>query len=241
MQVFELYFRRLFKRKIMMALMLVLPVAVAYLLVQAFEPSHSLEYANVLNGVIGFLVIITLMNTMQFYGDRQHATDKRILLSTHSKFSYYCQMVAVYLVISTVQLVAVMLFTDIVLAIHLPISILEHIIIVLAYALLNVSAAGLGLLISGCSPSKYVSWLRLLSIGLALVVLGGLLLPSEQLPAIIQNIIMILPTYWLTKVVILLLHDIGDYMYPVAGYLLGLTICAAIIMLLLTRMKSEKI
>lgn len=241
MQVFELYFRRLFKRKFMMVLMLALPVLVAYLLVQAFEPSHSLEYANVLNSVIGFLVIITIMNTMQFYGDRQHATDKRILLSTHSKFSYYCQMVAVYLVISTVQLVTVMLFTDIVLGIHLPITIVEYFIIVLAYGLLNVSAAGLGLLVTGCSRSRYVSSIRLLAIGLVLVVLGGLLLPSDQLPAIIQNVVKILPTYWLTKVVFLLLHDIGNYMYPVVGYLLGLTICAAIIMLLLTRMKSEKI
>lgn len=239
MQVFELYIRRLVKRKILLAVLLLLPLAASFLLVQALEPSYDPEYAVILNSIIGILICMTISNTMLFYNDRQYATDKRILLGVHSKFSFNCQVVAVFLAVSIIQLSLVILFSTIALGIDLPLTILEYFVVLLAYTLLNIIAVGIGLLAVNSARSKNSSWVLLIMIALVLSVLGGLLLPSDGLPTIVRNIVAILPTYWVTEVVSILFNGIGEHLYALANYLIGLTVCAAIIMLLLIRTRPE--
>lgn len=241
MQVFELYIRRLFKRKGLLIFMLLMPILFAYLLVKAFEPSFAPEMANMLNSIIGVLIILTTMNTMLFYGDRQYATDQRILLSTHSKFSYYCQIVAVFLAIGTVQLIEVMLFTNTALHIELPLTGIDYLIILLAYAMLNIIAAGLGFIIMNYSRTKSMSLACIVLAGLLLAVMGGMFLPREQLPFIVKDVAAIFPTYWLNEVVVILLGDVHDQIYPLVGYLLGLMLYAGATMLLLTRTRTKRI
>jgi len=239
MQVFELYIRRLLKRRVLLIMLLLLPLLASFLLVQILKPSYDLEYAVILNSIIGVLICITISNTMLFYSDRQYATDKRILLGVHSKLSFNCQVVAVFLAVSIIQLSVVILFSNLVLGIQLPLTVIEYSIVLLAYTLLNIITVGIGLIAVNSTRSKNSSWVLLIMIALVFAVLGGLLLPSDQLPIIVRDVVAILPTYWVTKVVGILLNGIGEHLYALANYLIGLTVCAAIIMLLLIRTKPE--
>ncbi|MFC6333167.1 ABC transporter permease [Paenibacillus septentrionalis] len=241
MQVFELYIRRLAKRKILLGSMIMLPVLFAVLLASLYEPYANMEYVDMLNSMVGILMILTLMNSMLFYGDKQHMTAQRVLLSIHSKFSYYCQMVAVFLTISAVQLVAMEICSGVLLPGGFPLSLMENIIFFLAYGLFNIIAAGVGLLVMNQSRSKHGGGLKLTAIVCLLVLLSGMFWAGGEPPAFFKHAAAVLPTYWLTKVISILLDGVSRNMTQLLMYMTCLTLCASFIMLMLSRTKTENI
>lgn len=239
MQVFELYIRRLLKRKAIIVSMILLPLLATYIIVQAVQPNDTKQLAHMFNSIIGLLLIFTCTNPMLFYGDKKYATDRRILLSTHSVIRFYSQLVAVFLSISAIQLICVGLLirfaTNVTIALTFP----EYFIIILAYILLNAIAIGFCLIIACQSHSRQSSWLRLIIFTVTFVLLGGLMLPNEYLPIVFREIAIIIPSYWLTEVISFILEDSSKNILPLSIYLSSLLICALFIMMGLTRSKSR--
>jgi len=241
MYVFELYARRLAKRKALLTGMVILPLVLAFLLVKTYEPHQTEQFTGMMSILISILIVLTLMSTMLFYRDKQHKTAQRIFLSTQSKFSFYCQMVAVFLAVSILQLIAMVLAVERLLPVGLSLEWIDYIIIFSAYCLLIIIAAGVGLLIMNRSRSKSGGNLKLTAIGCMLLLMCGVVGASIELPFIIQSIANIVPTYWLAEVISIVFDDRGNHVSRLLVYMVSLLLCAALILLLLSRTKTEKI
>jgi len=241
MYVFELYARRLAKRKMLLAGMVLIPLLLAFLLARTYEPSRIDEFTSMMSIMIGILIVVTLLSTTLFYSDKQHKTAQRIFLSTQSKLSFYAQMVAVFLAVSMLQLMAMVLAVERLLPVGLSLELIDYIILFSAYCLLIIIATGIGLLMMNRSRSRNGGSLKLTAIGLALLLMYGIFSTSIELPIMFQSIANVVPTYWLTEVISIIFDDASLHIRQLLIYMLGLLLCAGIILLLLSRTKTEKL
>jgi len=241
MYVFELYARRLAKRKMLLSGMVMIPLLLAFLLAKTYKPSQMEQFTGMMSTMIGILIVVTLLSTTLFYRDKQHKTAQRIYLSTQSKLSFYTQMVAVYLAISTLQLLAMMLAVERLLPVGLSLELFDYIILFSAYCLLIIIATGIGLLVMNRSRSRNGGSLKLTAIGLALLLMYGILGTSIELPIMLRSVANVVPTYWLTEVIAIIFDDISLHTGQLLLYMVSLLLCAGLILMLLSRTKTERL
>lgn len=241
MYVFELYARRLVKRKLVLTGMVMLPVLLALLLAKLYEPNQVEQFSSMMSGMIGILTILALISTMMFYSDKQHKTAQRIFLSTLSKLSFYGQKVLVFLVISMLQLLAMVLAVERLLPSKLELAFMDYLILFSAYCLLIIITAGVGLIAKNLARSDNGKGLILTIIGCALFLICGLIGASIELPFIFNSMASIVPTYWLTEVISIIFDDPGRHIEQLLGYMVSLLLCAGLILLLLCRTRTERL
>lgn len=241
MYVFELYARRLAKRKMLLVGMIMLPILLAVLLAEMYEPDQINKFTRMMSSMVGILIVLTVMSTMLFSRDRQHKTTQRIYLSTQSKLSFYGQMVSVFLTISTLQLIAMVLAVERLLPVGLTFALSDYIILFSAYCLLIIIVVGIGILVINRSHARNGGNLKFTAIGLVMLLLVGVFGDSIELPLMIKPILNIVPTYWLAEVISILFDDPSRHVSELLVYMACLLLCAGFILLLLTRTKTEKI
>ncbi|MCG7377901.1 ABC transporter permease [Paenibacillus sp. ACRSA] len=193
------------------------------------------------NMIVFIIMFLTMTNTLLFLGDKVHTTTQRLLLAAGSKLSYYLQTVSVFAVIGVGQFILMVALMTGVFQIDLSLSVGELLLLVLAYGLLNMIAAGLGLLLISRTSKMSTGRLLITVVSLPLAMLGGTLWPSSIMPEGMQKLAQILPTQWITELNNDMFSGFTGNSSMIAVHIISLFACAAIIFLLLTRVRTEDI
>jgi ABC-type multidrug transport system permease subunit len=193
------------------------------------------------NMIVFIIMFLTMTNTLLFLGDKVHTTTQRLLLAASSKLSYYVQTVSVFAVIGVGQFILMIALMTGVFQIDLSLSFGELLLLVLAYGLLNMIAAGIGLLLVSRTTKMSAGRLLITVVSLPLAMLGGTLWPSSIMPEGMQKIASVLPTHWITELNNEMFSGFTGNSSMITVHIISLFVCAAIIFVLLTRVRTEDI
>ncbi|QSF44032.1 MULTISPECIES: ABC transporter permease [Paenibacillus] len=210
------------------------------------EPSilgnpHAVVLTSTFNMIVFIMLFLTMTNTLLFLGDKVHSTTERVLLTAKNKLSYYLQTVSVFAAIGVVQFLLMIALMSGAFGIDLELSASHLLLLVLAYGLLNVIAAGIGLLLVSRTTKQSTGRLLVTVVSLPLAMLGGTLWPSSIMPEGMQRFARILPTRWITELNTELFSGFSGNSGAVTTHFISLFGCAAVIFLLLTRVKTQDI
>ncbi len=210
------------------------------------EPSilgnpHAVVLTSTFNMIVFIMLFLTMTNTLLFLGDKVHSTTERVLLTAKNKLSYYLQTVSVFAAIGVVQFLLMIALMSGAFGIDLELSASHLLLLVLAYGLLNVIAAGIGLLLVSRTTKQSTGRLLVTVVSLPLAMLGGTLWPSSIMPEGMQRFARILPTRWITELNTELFSGFSGSSGAVTTHFISLLGCAAVIFLLLTRVKTQDI
>ncbi|MFD0047781.1 ABC transporter permease [Actinomycetes bacterium NPDC127524] len=191
------------------------------------------------NMIVFIMVFLTMTNTLLFLRDKVHTTTQRILISTKSKLNYYIQTVGVFAFIGIAQFALMLLLMNAVFKIDLELTSVKILTLLLAYGLLNVISAGLGLLLVSRTTKQSTGRLLVTVVSLPLAMLGGTLWPASIMPEAMQKIAKVIPTYWVTEINTQMFSGFSEktQWIDLSCLLAG----ACIIFFLLTRVKSGEI
>ncbi|WP_310551701.1 ABC transporter permease [Paenibacillus glufosinatiresistens] len=193
------------------------------------------------NMIVFIIMFLTMTNTMLFLGDKVHTTTQRILLAAYSKLSYYIQTAAVFAVVGVVQFLIMIGLLTAVFRIELTLSPVQLLLLILAYGLLNVVAAGIGLLLVSRTTGNATGRLLISVVCLPMAMLGGTLWPSSIMPESMQRLARILPTNWITEVNAEMFSGFGRHAGEIALHIGSLGVLAVLLFLLLMRVRTENI
>ncbi|MDF9843901.1 MULTISPECIES: ABC transporter permease [unclassified Paenibacillus] len=210
------------------------------------EPSilgnpNAVVLTSTFNMIVFIMLFLTMTNTLLFLGDKVHSTTERVLLTAKNKLSYYLQTVSVFAAIGIVQFLLMIALMSGAFGIDLELSAFHLLLLVLAYGLLNVIAAGIGLLLVSRTTKQSTGRLLVTVVSLPLAMLGGTLWPSSIMPEGMQRFARILPTRWITELNTELFSGFTGSGSAVTVHFVSLLGCAALIFLLLTRVKTQDI
>lgn len=199
---------------------------------------NAVILTSAFNMVVFIMIVLTMTNTLLFLNDKIHSTTQRFLLTTKSKFGYYVQTVGVFALIGVIQFLLMLVLLIAVFKINLGVSLQQLLLLISAYGLLNIIAAGIGLLLVSVTTKVSTGRLLVTVVSLPLAMLGGTLWPASIMPEEMQKIASFLPTYWLTEINNQLFAGVQG---PVTGYFINLMICTIVIFGLLSRVRSENV
>ncbi|GMK38586.1 permease [Paenibacillus sp. CCS19] len=202
---------------------------------------NAVVLTSAFNMIVFIMLFLTMTNTMLFLGDKIHMTTQRVLLSTYSRLSYYLQTVGVFAAIGIAQFLLMILLMSTVFQIDLSLSIGQLLLLVAAYGLLNVIAAGIGLLLVSRTTRLSTGRLLISVVSLPLAMLGGTLWDASIMPEGMQKLSRLLPTGWITQLNREVFSGTGSYSQAVVVHMACLAACAAVLFLLLSRVKTENI
>ncbi|MEC0090281.1 ABC transporter permease [Paenibacillus macquariensis] len=202
---------------------------------------NAVVLTSTFNMIVFIMLFLTMTNTLLFLSDKVHTTTQRVLLAAQSKLSYYLQTVGVFAVIGVAQFVLMILLMTTVFQINLSLSVVELLLLVLAYGLLNIIAAGIGLLIVSRTTRQSTGRLLITVVSLPLAMLGGTLWPTSIMPEGMQSLAKFLPTNWITELNTQMFSGVTDHGGMITIHFISLLGCAGVIFLLLTRVKTEDI
>ncbi|MBH5320076.1 ABC transporter permease [Paenibacillus sp. GSMTC-2017] len=202
---------------------------------------NAVILTSTFNMIVFIIMFLTMTNTMLFLGDKVHTTTQRILLASFSKLSYFMQTAAVFAVIGVTQFLFMIALMSGVFQIDLGLNIGELLLLVLAYGVLNVVAAGIGLLLVSRTTRLSTGRLLITVVCLPLSMLGGTLWPSSIMPEGMQKIASILPTNWITELNDAMFSGFTDNVAVVAMNITSLFLLAAVLFLILMRVRTENI
>lgn len=210
------------------------------------EPSilgnpNAVILTSAFNMIVFIMLFLTMTNTLLFLGDKVHSTTERVLLTAKNKLSYYLQTVGVFAAIGVVQFLLMIALMSGAFGIDLELSTSHLLLLILAYGLLNVIAAGIGLLLVSRTTKQSTGRLLVTVVSLPLAMLGGTLWPSSIMPEGMQRFARILPTRWITELNTELFSGFPGSNGAVTIHFISLLGCAAVIFLLLTRVKTQDI
>jgi ABC-type multidrug transport system permease subunit len=199
---------------------------------------NAVILTSAFNMVVFVMIFWTMTSTLLFLDDKFHSTTQRFLLTTKSKFSYYVQTIGVFALIGVMQFLLMLVLLVTVFKIDLGISAQQLLLLIAAYGLLNIIAAGLGLLLVSVTTKKSTGQLLAKVVALPLAMLGGTLWPAAIMPEAMQKVAAFLPTYWLTEINNQLFTGLQG---AVGSYFIKLMICTVVIFGLLSRVRSENV
>lgn len=202
---------------------------------------NAVVLTSTFNMIVFIMLFLTMTNTLLFLGDKVHMTTARVLLSARSKLSYYLQTVGVFAAIGVGQFLLMIVLMTAVFQIDLEISAARLLLLVLAYGLLNIIAAGIGLLLVSRTTKQSTGRLLVTVVSLPLAMLGGTLWPSSIMPEGMQKFAKILPTQWITELNNEMFSGFSGSNGAITTHFISLLAGAAVIFLLLTRVKTEDI
>lgn len=202
---------------------------------------NAVVLTSTFNMIVFIMLFLTMTNTMLFLGDKIHMTTQRVLLSTYNRLSYYLQTVGVFAAIGIAQFLLMILLMSTVFQIDLSLSIGQLLLLVAAYGLLNVIAAGIGLLLVSRTTRLSTGRLLISVVSLPLAMLGGTLWSTSIMPEGMQKLAHILPTGWITQLNSEVFSGFSDNGAAIATNMICLLVCAVVLFALLSRVKTENI
>ncbi|WP_409295859.1 ABC transporter permease [Peribacillus sp. SCS-26] len=200
---------------------------------------HAAILTSTFNMIVFIMVFLTMTNTILFLHDKLHTTTQRILISTKSRLNYYVQTVGVFAFIGIAQFAFMLLLMTAVFNIDLELTTGKILTLLLAYGMLNIISAGLGLLLVSRTTKPSTGRLLVTVVSLPLAMLGGTLWPASIMPDTMQKIAKGIPTYWVTEMNTQMFSGFSDHTYWAELSLLLMGSC--VIFFLLTRVKSGDI
>lgn len=202
---------------------------------------NAVVLTSAFNMIVFIMLFLTMTNTMLFLGDKIHMTTQRVLLSTYSRLNYYLQTVGVFAAIGIAQFLLMILLMSTVFQIDLSLSIGQLLLLVAAYGLLNVIAAGIGLLLVSRTTRLSTGRLLISVVSLPLAMLGGTLWDASIMPEGMQKLSRLLPTGWITQLNSEVFSGFSGNTASITTHMVCLLLCAAVLFCLLSRVKTENI
>lgn len=159
-----------------------------------FNPQLKSEY-NFVPGVIGviLLLICVMMTSISIVREKERGTMEILLASPLPPLYIIIAKLLPYLVVSSVNLVTILLLSYFVLGVPIAGSILLFCSITLLYILVALS---LGLLISTVVSTQLAAMLLSLLMIVPAIYLSGMVFPIESMPAAAAKISNVIPTRW---------------------------------------------
>jgi len=159
-----------------------------------FNPQLKSAY-NFVPGVIGviLLLICVMMTSISIVREKERGTMEILLASPMSPFYIIIAKLLPYLVVSSVNLVTILLLSYFVLGVPIAGSILLFCAITLLYILVALS---LGLFISTVVNSQLAAMLLSLLMIVPAIYLSGMVFPIESMPVPAARVSNIIPTRW---------------------------------------------
>jgi len=159
-----------------------------------FNPQLKSAY-NFVPGVIGviLLLICVMMTSISIVREKERGTMEILLASPMPPFYIILAKLLPYLVVSSVNLVTILLLSYFVLGVPIAGSILLFCAITLLYILV---ALALGLLISTVVNSQLAAMLLSLLMIVPAIYLSGMVFPIESMPEAAARVSNIIPTRW---------------------------------------------
>jgi len=159
-----------------------------------FNPQLKSSY-NFVPGVIGviLLLICVMMTSISIVREKERGTMEILLASPLSPLCIIVAKLLPYLVVSSVNLVTILLLSYFVLGVPIAGSILLFCAVTLLYILVALS---LGLLISTVVNSQLAAMLLSLLMIVPAIYLSGMVFPIESMPAAAARVSNIIPTRW---------------------------------------------
>ncbi|MFN8099721.1 MAG: ABC transporter permease [Dermatophilaceae bacterium] len=203
--------------------------------------ANSTVLVSSFNMIVFVMLLLTMSNLVMFIKDKTHMTTQRILLAARSKLDYYVQLVALFATLAVFEFGVMLAAMTWIFHVPLGLSPLRIGLLVSAFALFNVFAIGLGLLLVSRTTQESVGRLMITAVTLPMAMLGGALWPLSIMPGWMQRVAQILPTTWVTSLNASLFSGfnlgVWDLARPI-GLLIGL---ACVMFLVLSRINAEKV
>lgn len=159
-----------------------------------FNPQLKSEY-NFVPGVIGviLLLICAMMTSISIVREKEMGTMEILLASPLPPFYIVVAKLLPYLVVSSVNLVTILLLSYFVLGVPIAGSIMLFCTITLLYIIVSLA---LGLFISTVTNSQLAAMLISLLMIVPTIYLSGMVFPIESIPPMAEKISNIIPTRW---------------------------------------------
>ncbi|AKL95964.1 ABC-2 type transporter [Clostridium aceticum] len=222
MTIFTFVFKRFFRKPSNVVFLLILPIASVFLPVGEWLPIPlGFQYYGLL------LLFIAARLASVIMEDRMNKTLLRIGVAPVTHFQYLWQNLLAYSII----LIAVNLVVVIVgVAVHGG-KLISPVLLFIIYSFFSMTAIGLSLAWYSLFRNKEAATSVFGGVVMLIGMLGGVMWPVEIMPELLQRIAMLLPTYWLTEGIILVISgasiiDLGlplamMMMFSIAFLLLG--------------------
>lgn len=178
--------------------MLILPIVFTVLFISVFTSGMDKEVqqqvtTSIVPGYIVmfvFFIMITMVNS--FIKDRDHGMTARIASTPLSPLYYLIGKWVPYVFIVCMQMIVLFIFGKIVYDIPLEQPIV--IIVLTLFLALAVTGIGLALALFSQTDNMGIAVTQVIALGGAM--LGGLWIPFDQLPQLLQSISRFTPQYW---------------------------------------------
>ena len=149
--------------------------------------ANSTVLVSSFNMIVFVMLLLTMSNLVMFIKDKTHMTTQRILLAARSKLDYYVQLVALFATLAVFEFGVMLAAMTWIFHVPLGLSPLRIGLLVSAFALFNVFAIGLGLLLVSRTTQESVGRLMITAVTLPMAMLGGALWPLSIMPGWMQT------------------------------------------------------
>lgn len=159
-----------------------------------FNPQQKSEF-NFVPGVIGLIVLLicAMMTSIAIVREKEQGTMELLLASPLSPFTIISAKLLPYFVVSSANLVTILLLSHYLLGVPFVGSITAFIIVTLLYIIVSLA---LGLLISSVVKSQMAALLLSLLLIVPTMYLSNFVFPLDSLPLPMQAVSNIVPAKW---------------------------------------------
>ncbi|KYG29636.1 ABC transporter permease [Alkalihalobacillus trypoxylicola] len=190
MILFQYALKRSLANKVNLIFLLLLPILCLFMPAADYWPLLPFGYQYF--GI--FLMFVSIRLTSIILEDRSRGVVKRLAVAPITHLQYLSQNLLAYFVLMIVQCVVIvyggLLYGQELFKPHLLLVLfLSFSLTSLAFALFWISFY----------RSKETSFLIFISLISLIALLGGILVPLDMMPELLQNIAIIFPTYWLSE------------------------------------------
>lgn len=183
-----------------------------------FNPQLKSEY-NFVPGVIGMILMLicVMMTSISIVKEKETGTMEILLASPLQPITIITAKLVPFLVVSSANLVTILLLSYFVLGVPIAGSITLFFIITLLYIIVSLA---LGLLISTAVSSQLAAMLLSLLTIVPAIYLSGMIFPIESMPKAAQYISAIIPTRWYIDAARRILIQGTEFKYMVEDFII---------------------
>ena len=201
-----------------------------------FNPQMKSEY-NFVPGIIGMIIMLicALMTSISIVKEKETGTMEILLASPLNPMTIIFSKLVPYFLVSTVNLITILLLAKFVFGIPMAGSIWAFFLISMVYVLV---ALALGLLISCLVNSQLAAMLSSILLIIPAVYLSGMAFPIASMPQILQWLTCIVPTRWYIDAVWKILIQGVEFQYLLKDLII---LCIMAVIFITISFKSFKI
>ncbi|SDJ23309.1 ABC transporter permease [Natribacillus halophilus] len=221
MTIFTFALKRIFKDKTNLIFLTLFPVAAIFLPEPEYWP--LLPYGYHYFGVLILFVGIRLTGLL--VEDRQKGVVKRLAAAPVTHFQYLFQNLLAFSVIVIAQ--CIFMIAGGVIYDH---ELHEPLLLLILFIVFSFTAIALSLAWNSLYRNKETSFLVFMCVIIIMALLGGIMMPIEMLPDVLEQLAVIFPTYWLAEGMewVVMGEDTADFLL-INGVLLLYTLLFLII------------